>query len=86
MVYLYARRTPYVNGVYSCDGRKYVRESAYLGHLHIRRDSEHARAFTVRSAVHLHGVTLYLNVSRPLPSYFELGGLTPTNLCYAGAT
>ena len=43
-------------------------------------------ACTVRSAPHLHGVTLHFNVSRPLPSYFELGGLTPTNLRYAGAT
>ena len=35
--YLYAGCTPYVNGVAYCDGRKYVRESAYLGHLHIQR-------------------------------------------------
>ena len=41
--YLYAGRTPYVNGVAYCDGRKYVCESAYLGHLHIRRVNQWKR-------------------------------------------
>ena len=43
VVYLYAGRTPYVNDVYSCDGRKYVHESAYLGHLPIRRVNQWKR-------------------------------------------
>ena len=42
-------------------------------------------ACAVRSVIHLHWVTVHLNGSRPLPSYFELGGLTPANLRYAGA-
>ena len=55
---------------------KYLREF-------MRRDSEHARACAVRSAMHLHGVTLHYNTT--LPCYFELGGLTPGILRYAGA-
>ena len=43
-------------------------------------------ACAVRSAHHLHGVTVHLNGSRPPSTYFELGGLTPNNLRYAGAT
>ena len=60
-------------------------EPSYLRE-YMQRDSEHARACAVRSALHLHGVTVNLNVTRPLPSYFELGGLTPDNLRYAGAS
>ena len=41
--YLYAGRTPYVNGVDHSDGRKYVRESAYLGNLHIRHVNQWKR-------------------------------------------
>ena len=50
----------------------------------MRRDSEHAHACAVRSAIHLHGVMVHLHVSRPPSTYFELGGLTPANLRYAG--
>ena len=57
---------------------EYVRE-------YMRRDSEHARACAVRSAMHLHEVTVNFNTTRPLPCYFELGGLTPAILRYAGA-
>ena len=57
-------------------------EPSYLRE-YMRRDSEHACACAVRSALHLHGVTLH---SRPLPAYFELGGLTPANLRYAAVT
>ena len=53
---------------------------------YMRRDSEHARACTVRSAIHLHGVTLHFNTARPLPSYFELGRLTLAHLRYATVT
>ena len=60
-------------------------EPSYLME-YVRRNSEHARACAVRSAHHLHGVKLHLNGSRPLPSYFELGGLRPDNLRYAGTT
>ena len=60
-------------------------ELSYLRE-YMRRDSEHARACAVHSALHLHGVTLHFNRSRPLPSYFELGWLTQANSRYAGAT
>ena len=60
-------------------------EPSYLRE-YMQRDSEHAHACAVRSALHLHGVTLHYNRSRPLPSYFELGGLKPANLRYAGAS
>ena len=43
-------------------------------------------ACAVRSAIHLHGVTVHLHVSRPPSTYFELGGLTLANLRYAGAS
>ena len=59
-------------------------EPTYLRE-YLRRDSEHAHACAVRSAMHLHGVTLHYNTTRPLPCYFELGGLTPAILRYAGA-
>ena len=52
---------------------------------YMRRDSEHARECAVRLAIHLHGVTIYFNTTRPLPAYFELGRLTPAHLRYAGA-
>ena len=48
----------------------------------MRCDSEHVRA--IRTAIHLHGVTIHFNTTRPLPAYFELGGLTPAYLRYAG--
>ena len=35
MVYLYAGKMPYVNGIAYCDRCTYIRESAYLAHLHI---------------------------------------------------
>ena len=38
------------------------------------------------SAMHLHGVTLHYNTTRPLPCYFGLRGLTPAHLRYAGVT
>ena len=60
-------------------------EPSYLRE-YVRRDTEHARACTVRSEHHLHGVTVHLNGSRPPSTYFELGGLTPNDLRYAGAT
>ena len=44
---------------------------------YMQRDSEHARACAVRTAMHLHGVTVNFNTTRPLPAYFELDGLTP---------
>ena len=43
-------------------------------------------ACAVRSAIHLHGVTAHFHVARQPSTYFELGGLTPADLCYAGAT
>ena len=51
-----------------------------------RHDFEHARACAVRSAIHLHGVTLHYNTTRTLPAYFELRGLTPAHLRYAAVT
>ena len=60
-------------------------EPSYLRE-YMQRDYEHARACAVRLALHLHGVTVNLNVARPLPAYFELGGLTPAHLCYAAVT
>ena len=59
-------------------------EPTYLRE-YMQRDSEHARACAVRTGIHLHGVTANLNEARPLPAYFELGGLTPAYLHYAGA-
>ena len=41
-------------------------EPTYLRE-YMRRDSEHARACTVRTAIHLHGVTAHCNTTRPLP-------------------
>ena len=35
---------------------------------------------------HLHGVTVNLNVARPLHAYFELGGVEPAHLRYADVT
>ena len=58
-------------------------EQSYLRE-YMQRDSEHVRACAVRSAIHLHGVTVNFNTSRPLPAYFELGGLTLAHLRYAG--
>ena len=52
-------------------------ESSYLRE-YVQRKSENARTCAVRLALHLHGVTLHLNASRPHSTYFELGGLTPT--------
>ena len=52
---------------------------------YMRCDSEHAGTCAVRSAMHLHGVTVNFNTTRPLPCNFELGGLTPAILHYAGA-
>ena len=52
---------------------------------YMRRDSEHARACAIHTAMHLHGVTTHFNTTRPLPAYFELRGLTPAHLRYAGA-
>ena len=60
-------------------------EPSYLRE-YVRRDSEHAHACAIRSALHLHGVTVNLNVARPLPAYFELGGLTPAHFRYADVT
>ena len=60
-------------------------EPSYLRE-YMRRDSEHARACAVRSDLHLHGVTANLNEARPLPAYFELGGLTPSILRHAATT
>ena len=59
-------------------------EPSYLRE-YMRRDSEHARTCAVRTDLNLHGVTVNLNVARTLPAYFELGGLTPAILRYAGA-
>ena len=59
-------------------------EPAYVRE-YLQRDYEHVHACAVRSAIHLHGVTVNFNTSRPLPAYFELGGLTPAILRYAGA-
>ena len=42
-------------------------EPSYLRE-YMQRDSEHARAYAVRSAIHLHGVTVNFNTTRPLPS------------------
>ena len=53
---------------------------------YMQRDSEHARACAVRSAIHLHGVKVNFNTTRPLPSQFELGGLTLAHLRYAAVT
>ena len=50
----------------------------------MQRDSEHARACAVYTAMHLHGFTTHFNTTRPLPAYFELGVLTPAYLRYAG--
>ena len=50
----------------------------------MQRDSEHARACAVRMAIHLHGVTIHFNTTRPLAAYFELAGLTPAYLRYVG--
>ena len=58
-------------------------EPSYLRE-YMRRDSEHARACAVRTAINLHEVTTHFNTTRPLPAYFELGGLTPAYLRYAG--
>ena len=57
-------------------------EPAYVRE-YLQRDYEHVRACAVRSAIHLHGVTVNFNTSCPLPAYFELGGLTPAHLRYA---
>ena len=59
-------------------------EPSYLRE-YIQHDSEHARTCAVRSDPHLHGVTANLNKARPLPAYFELGGLTLSILRYAAA-
>ena len=59
-------------------------EPSYLRE-YMRRDSEHERAFAVRTAMHLHGVTTHFNTTCPLPAYFELRGLTLAHLRYAGA-
>ena len=58
-------------------------EPAYLKE-YMRRDSEHARTCAARMAMHLHGVTIHFNTTRPLLCYFELRGLTPAHLRYAG--
>ena len=58
-------------------------EPSYLRE-YMQRDSEHARACAVRTAMHLHGVTIHFNTARPLPAYFELGVLMPAYLRYAG--
>ena len=60
-------------------------EPSYLRE-YMQCDSEHARACAVRSAFHLHGVTVIFNTARPLPAYFELGGLTPAHIRYAAVT
>ena len=60
-------------------------EPTYLRE-YMRRDSEHALACAVRTDMHLHGVTTHFNTTRPLPAYFELGGLTPAHLRYAALT
>ena len=54
-------------------------EPSYLRE-YMQRDSENVRACAFRSDIHLHGVTNHFNTTRPLPAYFELGGLTPANL------
>ena len=58
-------------------------EPTYLRE-YMQRDSEHARACAVRAAMHLHGVTVNFNTTRPLPCYFELRGRRPAHLRYAG--
>ena len=60
-------------------------EPSYLRE-YMRRNSEHVRACAVRLAIHFHGVTFHFNTARPLPSCFELGGLTPAHLRYAAVT
>ena len=60
-------------------------EPSYLRE-YMQRDSEHACACAVRSGINLHGVTANFNTTNPLPSYFELGGLTPAHLRYADIT
>ena len=58
-------------------------EPSYLRE-YMQRDSEHACACAVRTAIHFHGVTIHFNTTRPLPAYFELGGLMPAYLRCAG--
>ena len=75
-------RKSYVNGRRLRSRRQSI-EPTYLRE-YLRRDSEHACACAVRSAMHLHGITLHYNRTCPLSCYFEFRGLTPAHLRYTG--